>query len=193
MLRKVRQGISAGNNFNSNWRDTIRRLSFSQSTQRRKNMPEVALEVGELQTDSPGAAGLALHKDHAAFPLLFRDAIHKQNSLPALNLGCHREQAAVRAYGLCHRDVAEWPVVGRAPINAHRNAQWQALAAASFFLALCFGLSRSHSPKITATMVSVNSTVPQVQPSQCAASNHPVPRRGQHCNRVHLTLANREC
>jgi hypothetical protein len=156
-------------------------------------VPEVALQIRELQSDSSRASCFALHKYDAAFAFFFRDSIHEEHSLPAFYLGRHRKQAAMRAHGIRHRDVAEGPVVRSAAVHTHGNAQREALATAAFLLHLCLGLFRSHGAKVAPGVVSVNSTVPQVQPAGCTASNHLASWSGHRSNPVDLTLTHREC
>ncbi len=84
-------------------------------------MPEITLQVGELQADSSWPSCFGLHENHAAFALLFGYPIHQQHRLTALYLGDKWEQAAMGAHGIRHRDVAEWAIVWRAAVDSDRN------------------------------------------------------------------------
>ena len=62
------------------------------------NVPEVALRIYELDAYLALAALLWAHVDHATFALFLGEAIHHQDSLPALQLRIHGQTSAMSVH-----------------------------------------------------------------------------------------------
>lgn len=95
-------------------------------------MPEVAARFDELDADLALGTAARLNIDHTAFALFVSDTVDQEDRLTALNLLGQRQEPSVDTDGLHVGDVAERPVFRGASIDAHRDRQRQAPAAAVF-------------------------------------------------------------